>query len=869
MTTRTLEIEVNQSGDAQDGLDSIIDSLSSGFSTAATVAAGALAGITAVVVGIGAAAANAWSAMDEGVDNFTNRTGVTGDALDAVQESIEKISESSAGVGQSLGDIGDVMGVLQTRTNETGKTLDDMTEGMLKLSRVTGEDAVEGSELFTRVLGDWSIEAKDSVDLLDKLTTAHQKSGISVNDLMQKVVQFGAPLRQMGFGVEESISLFSKWEKEGVNAELVMGSLRIAAGHFAKEQKKANETQIGGVKSMAEAQDKLVRLKDQLIVATLRQSEFNEKTKESTIVQSQMRIDDLTKDIQELESAMAQGEIRTVTTTGAQKSLKESLQETFDAIKNASSETEALSLAMNVFGARAGPDMAAAIREGRFSIEEYMTALDGADGALDKTSEATLDFGDRFGLMQQKVLNSLVPVGQAIMDLGDIGLQFAGPMVDSLTGWIDKVAARYEEGGIAGVTEMVKADLALLGNSINAQVQIWSQEFWKWLDDVVAKAPANFALLQNTVQTQLVFLQTDIENAVATYGPTFVGWIDDSRTFIDEKMSAWANDFNVWVKNNPEVFREAGRDAGTAVVEGVVTLFTSDGPKKSVTDSFAEAVVAPLKNVLSAIDTAILEFTVGIVSAIVQGIMGQSGEINTGLENTIRQAIMDYSPSNFFYPVGKRSAEEITSGLVDQQSSVSAAATGVMTNSRGSANNEARSFEMVGHTASDGVVKGINDGVPKIERAARRAAERAYNAAMDELEANSPSQLFADDVGDEAIMGGIALGINQGISTVSNAMSNAIGQVSSDASKNAGTGGNQGNASTPVKIPNSGNSDYKPVFATGTSNASGPSSISVNLNYAPVLSTSDAFEVETILAPMIAKSVRNYFASNLKPSGGE
>lgn len=39
----------------------------------------------------------------------------------------------------------------------------------------------------------------------------------------------------MGFSLEESAAMLGKWEKEGVNTELVIGSLRIAAGKFAKD----------------------------------------------------------------------------------------------------------------------------------------------------------------------------------------------------------------------------------------------------------------------------------------------------------------------------------------------------------------------------------------------------------------------------------------------------------------------------------------------------------------------------------------------------------------------------------------------------------------------------------------------------------
>ena len=49
------------------------------------------------------------------------------------------------------------------------------------------------------------------------------------------MVRFGDPLRALGLGFDEAAALMGKWGREGVNTELVMGSLRIAVGKFAKE----------------------------------------------------------------------------------------------------------------------------------------------------------------------------------------------------------------------------------------------------------------------------------------------------------------------------------------------------------------------------------------------------------------------------------------------------------------------------------------------------------------------------------------------------------------------------------------------------------------------------------------------------------
>jgi hypothetical protein len=89
--------------------------------------------------------------------------------------------------------------------------------------------------LATRVFGDWSIKTGDQAATLDQLYRATQKSGVGLSDLMATVVQFGAPLRNMGFGFTDSVGMLAKWEKEGVNVTTVLAGMRFALGNFASE----------------------------------------------------------------------------------------------------------------------------------------------------------------------------------------------------------------------------------------------------------------------------------------------------------------------------------------------------------------------------------------------------------------------------------------------------------------------------------------------------------------------------------------------------------------------------------------------------------------------------------------------------------
>ena len=212
--------------------------------------------------------------------------------------------------------------------------LQERSKQFINLSRITGTDLKGNIADMTRVFGDWSVAGDQQAGTLDKIFRASQTSGIGINALSQKVVQFGAPLRQMGFGLDESIALMSKWEKEGVNSELVLGSFRIAMGNFARDN-----------------------------------------------------------------IPMRQG-----------------LDETIAKITAMGPGAASTSLAMEVFGARAGPDMAAAILEGRFAIDEYLSAIGDGSDTINGAAADTDDWREKLTVLKNQALVGLEPVLSGIFN---------------------------------------------------------------------------------------------------------------------------------------------------------------------------------------------------------------------------------------------------------------------------------------------------------------------------------------------------------------------------------------------------------------------------------------------------------------------
>lgn len=95
----------------------------------------------------------------------------------------------------------------------------------------------------------------------------------------------------------------------------------------------------------------------------------------------------------------------------------------FNAIKNASSTAEAAQISFKVFGVRAGPDMAAAIREGRFEIEDLMGVITSGTDTIRQAGQDTLTFTERWQLFKNRVAVRLEPLATKMFDAFERGLE--------------------------------------------------------------------------------------------------------------------------------------------------------------------------------------------------------------------------------------------------------------------------------------------------------------------------------------------------------------------------------------------------------------------------------------------------------------
>lgn len=152
------------------------------------------------------------------------------------------------------------------------------------------------------------------------------------------------------------------------------------------------------------------------------------------------------------------------------KSLNESLSQTINDIKNATSETEAMQIAAEIFGNKGAPEMAQAIREGRLSVEDLTESLEGYGEVVSNTFKETQDPID-----EAKIALNNVKVAGA--ELGSTLLTSAQPIIKSVvetvkdfTAWFKNLNEEQQQTiiKIAAIVAAIGPVLIVIGKVVSA-----------------------------------------------------------------------------------------------------------------------------------------------------------------------------------------------------------------------------------------------------------------------------------------------------------------------------------------------------------------------------------------------------------------
>jgi TP901 family phage tail tape measure protein len=335
--------------------------------------------LTAPLTAMGMIATKAALNVEKALSDIARGTGASGAAL----KGLEKDWKALAGkVDDSFETSAKVLADYNTRLGLTGTALQEISKQALDAAGMLGEEVNSVVMESAKAMQDWGVASSEMAGYMDKIFVASQQTGVSMAGLATNMYKYGSALRQMGFDADAAIATLAQFDKQGVNTELVMGSLRIALGKMAK----------AGITDASEA--------------------FKVLT---------------------------------------------------DQIKNAKTPTEGTRLAIELFGSRAGPDMAAAIREGRFELGNLTEALNTSRGAIEKADAATETFVERWGEVKNQVQIAIEPIGKAILKVADSYIPTLQNKVNELTDTINNMSQESIDSMLKWAGIMAAGGPVLLG----------------------------------------------------------------------------------------------------------------------------------------------------------------------------------------------------------------------------------------------------------------------------------------------------------------------------------------------------------------------------------------------------------------------
>lgn len=126
-----------------------------------------------------------------------------------------------------------------------------------------------------------------------------------------------------------------------------------------------------------------------------------------------------------------------VNLTDAGMSESEALQTVIDKIKNAGSETEALTIAQETFGTKGAAEMATAIREGRLSLDDLSASMADYSTVVTDTYNNTMDGVDGATTAANAAKIAMSTLGETISDM-------LAPMFQHLTQLLIDAKARFD-----------------------------------------------------------------------------------------------------------------------------------------------------------------------------------------------------------------------------------------------------------------------------------------------------------------------------------------------------------------------------------------------------------------------------------------
>lgn len=337
----------------------------------------------------------------------------------------------------------------------------------------------------------------------------------------------------------------------------------------------------------------------------------------------------------------------TVTYAKDGKSLSEGLGELQDKIMNASSETDAINAAAEVFGTKGGPRMADAIRRGTLNLEDLAKIASESDGAVGETFEATLDPIDKSNQAMNNAKLALADVGESVQISLLPFFEMAIDALKSFKGWWDSLDQGTKNWIItlAGIAAVIGPALVVIGTLMSSVTKITAgvkdlATVWSGLGKLFGLSGGWFAIAVIAIAALvagLVWAYNNVEwfrNGVNAF---FQG-VSDIAVEVFNFMAGYMSNIFGGIIQNFQNFFDAGKRIFTGFIDFITGIFTGDWERAwngvvnifgGIFDGIAAMAKAPFNGMIGLINAFLGGLNNIKIPKWVPGVGGKSFSIST------------------------------------------------------------------------------------------------------------------------------------------------------------------------------------------------------------------------------------------------
>jgi len=361
--------------------------------------------------------------LEEQIAKTSEKYGEDSTQVIRLKTQYEKLQTEISKTSQALEENGGIAGAVGAEFQEIGSKLDSVSEkignvGAELTKKVTAPIAAVGAaslKAFTEVdegmdtivkktgaTGE-ALEEMQNIarDMATTIPTSFETAGAAVGEVNTRFGLMGDELSDLSTKFVQFADL------NGTDVSASIDSVQAAMAAFNIESSKAGDVLDILNKAGQDSGISMDTLSNSLLTnaTSLTEMGFGLESAAGLIA-------NLEKNGVDSSAAMAGLKKAFANATADGKTMEEALSELESTMQSADSNTEAYQAALDLFGNKAGPQLAKAIQEGRLSLDEASNAVTDYGDSVSKTFEATQDPVDQF----QVNMNKLKLVGEDIVN---------------------------------------------------------------------------------------------------------------------------------------------------------------------------------------------------------------------------------------------------------------------------------------------------------------------------------------------------------------------------------------------------------------------------------------------------------------------